>query len=185
MSANIPNVPLGIGPPNNLSMVIYSGSSNLDLTTVSGVTLNVVRTYDGSTATWTCSIPSMTATSTEMNALYAFQRPAASGTFSLTNGQTGVVSSVSAAVPVGSLIFFSTQPFIFYTVGAVNGTMITLTTPYSGVTNAAATASYTIDVNVLGMYNIAVLLTAPGGIVPAYSFQLNATPPSQTSQHSP
>jgi hypothetical protein len=56
--ANDNNVPIGIGPPNALPVTIRQGASTVDLTTVTGVTLNVTREIDGSTTTWVCVIDS-------------------------------------------------------------------------------------------------------------------------------
>jgi hypothetical protein len=180
----VPNVPLGLGPPNNLYVTILSGSTNLDLTTVTGVVLTVVKTLTGAVSQWNCGIQSG-ATSTQLVAIYAFQQPAASGTFNVVNGQYSVPTTVPNVVPAGSLIWFSSQPGIFYTVSGISSTNITLSTPYTGTTNAAATATYTMDVNVLGIYDIAVSMTAPGGTVPGYSIQLQATLPQQTGLRNP
>jgi hypothetical protein len=179
----VPNIPLGIGPPNVLSLTLNQGDSSIDLTTVTAVVLNVVRTLDGSTARWACAIASKSTTSLVVT--YAFQQPAAPGTFAFTNGQPVVTSSVPNAVPVGALLFPSSQPGVFYAVSAVSGTAITLSAPYAGTTNAAATATYTIDVNVLGTYDVAPAMTVPTGVVPGYAFQLNAVEPQQCTWRTP
>jgi len=179
----IPNIPLGIGPPNVLSLTLNQGDSSVDLTTVSAVVLNVVRTLDGSTAQWSCAIASKTSTS--LVATYAFQQPAAPGTFAFTNGRPGVTSSVANAVPVGALIFPASQPGVFYAVAAVSGTSVTLSAPYAGSTNAATSATYTTDVNVLGTYDVAPAMTVPMGVVPGYAFQLNAVAPQQCMWRTP
>jgi hypothetical protein len=67
----IPNVPLGIGPPNVLPFTVLQGDSSLDLTTVTGVSLAVTRQLDGSTTTWACVIDS--ASATVLVAHHAFQ----------------------------------------------------------------------------------------------------------------
>lgn len=154
------------------------------MTTVTGVTLLVSKVLNNTTANWVCSIASG-ATATQLTALYGFQQPAGSGTYSVTNGQTKVTTTASTPLPVGALVWFSSQPLTFYTVASANMLQTVLTTPYTGPTNGAATAVYTMDVNVLGIYDIAVQLTVPGGIVPGYSFSINATPPQQTMLHSP
>lgn len=181
--SGVPNIPLGIGPPNVLSITLNQGDSTLDLTTVTAVVLNVVRTLDGSTAQWACAIASQTSTS--VVATYAFQQPAAAGTFAFTNGQPVVTSSVPNAVPVGALLFPSSQPGVFYVVAGVSGTAITLSAPYAGPTNAAATAAYTTDVNVPGTYDVAPAMTVPAGVVPGYAFQLNAVEPQQCMRRTP
>jgi hypothetical protein len=43
----IPSIPLGIGPPNVLGLVFRQGFSDLDFTTVTGVTLTVTKTLTG------------------------------------------------------------------------------------------------------------------------------------------
>ena len=58
-----PHVPIGIGPPNNLTGIETAGSSTLDMTTVSAVSLYVVQP-NGVTATWSASIVSATSPST-------------------------------------------------------------------------------------------------------------------------
>jgi hypothetical protein len=180
---SVPNVPLGIGPPNALVLTVYQGDSDLDLTTVTGVLLNVTRALDGSTATWECNIASSTPTC--LVAMYVFERPSAPGTFSVVQGQTGVQSSAPNAVPVGALVWFTSDPERFYTVAASSPTGLTLSSPYLGPTNAMCSAVFTVDVNVQGTYNVSPQLEVVGGSVPTFSFQLNATLPWQTSYRSP
>ena len=68
--AGVPSIPLGISSPNSIGLTINQGDSNLDLTSVTGLTLNVTRAIDGTTAAWVCTI--VTKTSTQLQALYSF-----------------------------------------------------------------------------------------------------------------
>lgn len=68
--AGVPNIPVGISVPNYLGLTINSGDSNLDLTTVTALNLQVTRQIDGSTATWACTI--VTRTTTQLTAIYPF-----------------------------------------------------------------------------------------------------------------
>lgn len=65
-------VPVGIGAPNALTQTInVTDVSGLeDLTTVTGVSLNVLRA-DGSTATWVATIVSATTTTLEWSHTFA------------------------------------------------------------------------------------------------------------------
>ncbi len=112
----IPQIPIGIGPPNTLDLTILQDDSELDLTTVTGVSLQVTRSLDGSTATWACTIRSASA---------------------------------------GQLV--ASYPF----------------------------ASGGGDVPVLGTYEIAPMLTVPGGVVPCYAVRIQAVDPGQLAVRSP
>lgn len=68
----VKQIPIGIGPPNNLVLNMVQGDTNLDLTTVTGVTLSVMHVIDKSVSTWVCSVQSG-ATLTTMVAFYPFQ----------------------------------------------------------------------------------------------------------------
>ncbi len=56
MNPAVPNFPVGIGPPNVWPITFLAGDSGLDLTTVTGVLLDVQREVDGSTDVWTAQI---------------------------------------------------------------------------------------------------------------------------------
>jgi hypothetical protein len=77
------------------------------------------------------------------------QALAVAGTMAVTQGSTAVVGTgtnfgstpPAPACAVGNVIQFSSQPGVNYTIAAINSaTSITLATPYTGVTAAAATA---------------------------------------------
>ncbi len=70
MSGTPPNIPLGIGPPNYIGLTIQAGDSNLDLTTVTALNLEVTVAQDQTTYTWACII--LTQTPDELTALYPF-----------------------------------------------------------------------------------------------------------------
>lgn len=77
-----------------------------------------------------------------------------SGTFSVTNGSANITSSTVHTLKSGQLIQFASQPGIFYTVSSgMNGTTATLSTPYTGTTNAATGAF------ALSTYKVAVALS--------------------------
>lgn len=179
----IPSIPLGIGPPNVLGLVFRQGFSDLDFTTVTGVTLTVTKTLTGEIDVWPCAI--LSATPTLLTAGYSFQSAIASGSFAPTTGQKAIPATSPNAVPVGALVTFSSQPLVQYAVVASSTTSITLATAYTGSTNAAATVAWTGDVNVLGTYELAATFTVPGGLWPSYSMVFQATPPGQTNLRNP
>lgn len=71
-------VPVGIGPPNRYYVPLQNPADlpdyvvPLDFTTVTSVQLSVLRTRDGSTATWTTST-FLDVTTAGLVAVYAFQ----------------------------------------------------------------------------------------------------------------
>jgi hypothetical protein len=56
VTAAAQNVPVGIGLGNSWQVTFAAGTSGLDMTTVTGGSFAVTRTYDDSTATWTGTV---------------------------------------------------------------------------------------------------------------------------------
>ena len=59
--ANIAQVPAGVSAP--VPLLVLVESADLDLTTVSGATILIRRSCDGSTATWAATVSQQTPTS--------------------------------------------------------------------------------------------------------------------------
>jgi len=89
---------------------------------------------------------------------------ALTGTFSVTNSMTSVTASVSQTGLLfpGNVVTFSSQAGVPYTIATVAGTAITLTTAYTGTTNAAATAVFGSTV---GHYSPAAIVDAINGAI--------------------
>lgn len=82
------------------------------------------------------------------------------GTATVTTGSPDVVLSLPPGdtVGVGQIIIFSTQPKVQYTIEEVSGVDITLTTPYTGSSSAAAVATSIFEQNV--SYGVSVQVSA-------------------------
>ena len=196
--AGTPQIPLGIGPPNVLTVSIAQGDSELDLTTVTAIAFLVTKLGQpvqgaASTSQWSGVIASG-ATSTVLVATYTFQQPSAAGTFTFTTGSANVTATATTPVPIGALLFPQNQPGVFYQVVSASANSLTLANSFTGTTGSGISANYTIDANVLGTYDIAIVMTTQaspsfpywlsGPTIPAYAFQINVQQPSQTAWRS-
>ena len=90
-----------------------------------------------------------------------------SATVPTTNSQVGVI------VP-GNPIVFTSQPGVPYTVLSLTATSITVSSPYTGVTNLATTASWAPNDNVVGFVSQPPVLGDEGtGYIPYLTIQVD------------
>lgn len=71
--SNIAQVPVGVGPPVALIIEVTSPAvaGSLDLTTVTGATLLVKHSYDGSTTTWSATVSNQTQTTCTLTHVFS------------------------------------------------------------------------------------------------------------------
>lgn len=160
-------VPVGIGPPSALSIVVSSPAAGPDLTKVTGASCSVnmpgVPPNAPGSQTWSLALPPAAASwqpgQAYAQGAYVQPNPAngsyyvctvagtsgtvLSGTASVTNGQATVTFSTAQTLLVGQEIFFASQPGVPYYLAAavVNDVTATLTTSYGGTTASATTTT--------------------------------------------
>jgi hypothetical protein len=80
------------------------------------------------------------------------------GTFSVTNGSAVVTASLSQAglLLAGNKVVFAQQPNVLYEVSTVVTTTVTLTAPYTGISNPLTTAKHPITQGVVTPTSIVI-----------------------------
>lgn len=160
-------VPVGIGPPNALSIVVSSPAAGPDLTKVTAASCSVsmpgVPPNASGSQSWALAMPPASPAWQPGQAYTQGQyvQPNAgngsyyvctvagtsgtllSGTVAVTNGQASVTFSTPQTLLVGQEIFFASQPGVAYylAAGVVNDVTGTLTTSYTGTTAGATTST--------------------------------------------
>lgn len=110
-----PHVPIGIGAPNTIPGTVIAGSSQLDLTTVTGVSLYVVQP-NGVRATWTASIINSTPPSapggSSLTWQHAFSASSGEGTATGDVPIVGTYQIVALLTVAGGVIPVDPRPLV-------------------------------------------------------------------------